>query len=124
MNKCLKPYGIAIPLAVDEIKKLHGYKYYLGVDGFSAYWSIPVCEESKRLTAFHTPDGIYCWNRLMMGVTPNSAVLQTAYLEALDEYIDYDEKSNLRTCLLAPDGSRLLDADGNPKTLRHRFVVY
>ncbi len=51
--------------AVDEIKKLHGYKYYLGVDVFSAYWSIPVCEESKRLTAFHTPDGIYCWNRLM-----------------------------------------------------------
>jgi hypothetical protein len=37
VNKCLKPYGSIIPLAVDEIKKLHGYKYYLGVDGFSAY---------------------------------------------------------------------------------------
>ena len=44
VNKCLKPYGSTIPLAIDEIKKLHGYKYYLGVDGFSAYWSIPVCE--------------------------------------------------------------------------------
>ncbi len=37
VNKCLKPYGSTIPLAVDEIKKLYGYKYYLGVDGFSAY---------------------------------------------------------------------------------------
>jgi hypothetical protein len=120
VNKCLKPYGSTIPLAVDEIKKLHGYKYYLGVDGFSAYWSIPVCE----VTAFHTPDGIYYWNRLMMGATPSSAVQQTAYLEALDEYIDYDEHGNLRACLLAPDGSRLLDADGDPKTLRHRFAVY
>ncbi len=44
-----------MPLATDEIKKLHGCRYYLQVDGFSAYWSIPVCEESKRLTAFHTP---------------------------------------------------------------------
>ncbi len=32
VNKCLKLYGSTIPLAVDEIKKLHGYKYYLGVD--------------------------------------------------------------------------------------------
>jgi hypothetical protein len=70
------------------------------------------------------PRLIYCWNRLMMGATPSSAVQQTAYLEALDEYIDYDEHGNLRACLLAPDGSRLLDADGNPKTLRHRFAVY
>ena len=124
VNKCLKPYGSTIPLAVDEIKKLHGYKYYLGVDGFSAYWSIPVCEESKRLTAFHTPDGIYCWNRLMMGATPSSAVQQTAYLEALDEYIDYDEQGNLRKCLIGPGGERLQDEDGNPKTLRHRFAVY
>jgi hypothetical protein len=55
----------------------------------NAYWSIPVCDESKRLTAFHTPDGIYCWNRLLMGAKPSSAVQQSAYLEALDKYIDY-----------------------------------
>jgi hypothetical protein len=61
INKCLKPYASTIPLATDEIEKLKGFKYYLQADGFSAYWSIPVCEESKRLlTAFHTPDGIYC----------------------------------------------------------------
>ncbi len=98
INKCLKPYASTVPLATDEIKKLYGFNYYLQVDGFSAYWSIPLCEESKRLTAFHTPDGIHCWNRLIMGAIPSSAVQQTAYLEALDQYIDYDEHDNLRKC--------------------------
>jgi hypothetical protein len=64
------------------------------------------------------------WNRLMMGATPSSAVQQTAYLEALDQYIDYDENDNLRSCLLDANGERLKDAEGNPKTLRHRFAIY
>jgi hypothetical protein len=85
---------------------LEGYKYYLQADGFSAYWSIPVCEESKRLTAFHTPDGIHYWTQLMMDATPSSAVQQTAYLEALDEFIDYDEDDNLRKCLLDENGNQ------------------
>ncbi len=75
----------------------------------NAYWSIPVCEESKRLTAFHTPDGVYYWNRLLMGAKPSSAVQQSAYLEALDQY---------------KDGKRLLDSNGSPKALRHKFAVY
>jgi hypothetical protein len=61
INKCLKPCASTIPLATDEIRKLFNCKYFLQLDGMNAYWSIPVCEESKRLTAFHTPDGIYCW---------------------------------------------------------------
>ena len=112
------------PLATDEITKLHGMKYYLQADGASAYWSIPVCEESKRLTAFHTPDGIYCWNRLLMGAKPSSAVQQSAYLEALDDYIDYNEDGSLRKCLLDGNGKRKKDAEGNDKTLRHKFAVY
>jgi hypothetical protein len=124
INKFLKPYASTVPLATDEIKKLHGFNYYPQVDGFSAYWSIPVCEESKRFTAFHTPDGIHCWNRLMMGAIPSSAMQQTAYLEALDQYIDYDGHDNLRKCLLNENGERLKDKEGNPKTFRHKFAIY
>ena len=91
MNKCLKPCASTIPLATGEILKLHHCKYYLQCDGLNAFWAIPVCDESKRLTAFHTPDGIYCFNRLLMGAKPSSAVQQSAYLEALDKYIDIDE---------------------------------
>ena len=88
MNKCLKPCASTIPLATGEILKLHHCKYYLQCDGLNAFWAIPVCEESKRLTAFHTPDGIYYFNRLLMGAKPSSAVQQSAHLEALDKYID------------------------------------
>jgi hypothetical protein len=61
---------------------------------------------------------------LMMGATPSSAVQQTAYLEALDEFFDYDEHSNLRKCLVDEQGNRLRDSEGHLKTLRHRFAVY
>ena len=60
----------------------------------------------------------------MMGAVPSSAVQQTAYLEALDQYIDYYEDDSLRQCLLDNNGERLKDAEGNPKTLRHRFAIY
>ena len=124
VNKFLKPCASTIPLAADEITKLFNCKYFLQLDGMNAYWSIPVCEESKRLTAFHTPDGVYCWNRLLMGAKPSSAVQQSAYLEALDQYIDYDHDGQVRKCLLDKYGKRLLDSNGSPKTLRHKFAVY
>ncbi len=50
----------------------------------------------------------------MMGAIPSSAVQQTAYLEALDQYIDYDEHDNLRQCLLDKNGERLKDKEGKP----------
>ncbi len=42
----------------------------------------------------------------------------------LDQYIDFDYDDNLRKCLLDKDGNRLLDSNGRPKTLRHKFAVY
>jgi hypothetical protein len=59
-----------------------------------------------------------------MGAKPSSAVQQSTYLEALDDYIDYYEDGTLRKCLLDEHGNRLRDAEGNPKTLRHKFAVY
>ncbi len=124
INKCIKPDVVTIPLAMDEIKKLAHCKFFLQLDGANAYWSIPACEESMRLTALHTPDGSYCWNRLLMGAKPSSAVEQSAYLEVLDDYIDSYEDGSLRKCLLDEHGNRLRDAEGNLKTLRHKFAVY
>ncbi len=50
---------------------------------------------------------------------------QSVYLEALDQNIDLDWDGNIRKCLLDKNGNRfLLDANGSPKTLRHRFAVY
>ncbi len=59
-----------------------------------------------------------------MGAKPSSAVQQSAYLEALDQYIDFDYEGNVRKCQLDKDGNRLLDSNGSRKTLRHKFAVY
>ena len=87
VTKCLKPTASTTPLATDEIKKLHHHKYYLQLDGSQAYWSIPIDEESKRLLAFQTHEGVFAWDRLTMGARPSSAVQQTAYIEILDKYL-------------------------------------
>ena len=46
-----------------------------------------------------------------MGAKPSSAVQQSAYLEALDDYTDFYEDGSLRKCLLDENGNRLKDAD-------------
>jgi hypothetical protein len=60
----------------------------------------------------------------LMGAKPSLAVQQSTYLEALDQYIDYDWDGNVRKCLLDKHEKCLLDSNGSPKTLRHKFAVY
>lgn len=98
INSCLKPTPSTLPLATNEIKKLHHYKYYLTVDAANAFWSIPLDEESRRMTAFQTHEGIFAWDRLTMGTRPASTVQQSAYYRAMDKYL--------------------------PKEYRHRFASY
>jgi hypothetical protein len=57
INDCLKPVASTLPLATDEIKKLHGYKFFIKADAMHAYWSIPLDEESKKLLAFQGQRG-------------------------------------------------------------------
>jgi hypothetical protein len=58
-----------------------------------------------------------------MEAKQSSAVQQSAYLEALNDYIDFYEDGS-RKCLLDENRNRLRDAEGNRKTLRHKFAVY
>ncbi len=37
VNNCLKPVASAFPLATDEIKKLHGKRYFLKLDAMNAF---------------------------------------------------------------------------------------
>jgi len=106
------------------MKKFAHCKYFLQLDGANADCSSPVCEESMKLTAFHTSDGLYYWDRLLIIAKPSSAVQQSPYLEALDNHIDYYENDSLRRCLMDKHGNRLKDAEGNLITSRHRFAVY
>ncbi len=53
----------------------------------NAFWSIPLDDESRRMTAFQTHEGIFAWNRLTMGIRLASMVRQSAYYRAMDMYL-------------------------------------
>ena len=72
INNCLKPVASTLPLATDEIKKLHGKRYFLKLDAMHAFWAIPLDEESKKLMAFQTHEGVFAWSRLTMGCNPRA----------------------------------------------------
>ena len=52
-----------------------------------AFWAIPLDEESKKLMAFQTHEGVFAWSRLIMGCRPASQIQQTAYQNAMDKYL-------------------------------------
>ena len=87
INACLKPTPSTLPLATNEIKKLHHWNFYLKADAANAFWSIPLDDESRRMTAFQTHEGIFAWDRLTMGTRPASTVQQSAYYRAMDTYL-------------------------------------
>jgi hypothetical protein len=96
INHCLEPVASmrsilkkkrALPLATDEIKNLHAFKYFLKMDAMNAFWSIPLDEKSKKLMAFQTHEGVFAWSRLTMGCRPASQVQQTAFHTAMDKYM-------------------------------------
>ncbi len=58
-NACLKPTPSTLPLATNEIKKPHHWNFYLKADAANAFWSIPLDDESRRMTAFQTHEGIF-----------------------------------------------------------------
>jgi hypothetical protein len=106
INDCLKPVASTLPLATDEIKKLHGYKYFIKLDAMHAFWAIPLDEESKKLLAFQTHEGVFMWSRLTMGCRPSSQVQQTAFNNAMDEHMP--AKFRHRVALYADDMAAVL----------------
>ncbi len=82
INHCLKPVASTLPLATDEIKKLHAYKFFFKMDAMNAFWSIPLDDESKKLMAFQTHEGVFAWNRLTMGCRPASIPYSNGQISA------------------------------------------
>jgi hypothetical protein len=79
-------------------------------------WSIPLDEESKKLMAFQTHEGVFAWSRLTMGCRPAIQVQQTAFDIAMDKYMP--PKWRHRIALYADD----MAAGAN--TLEELFEIY
>jgi hypothetical protein len=116
VKKCLKPVANTLPLTTDEIKKLHSKQFFFKLDVMHAFWAIPLDEESKKLMAFQTHEGVFAWIRLTMGCRPASQIQQTAYHNAMDKYIPV----KYRQCIAMYADDMAAESD----TLEELFELY
>jgi len=76
------------PNAWEQLYKVANFKYKFSADGLKQYWSIPLAEASREVTAFWTPDGLYKFKRLVMGTKNAATIAQNAYTNALNTMLD------------------------------------
>ncbi len=75
--------------------KVANFKYKFSADGLKQYWSVPLDEKSKEVTAFWTPKGLYQFTRLVMGTKNAATVAQNAYTNALHTKLDQDSYEHI-----------------------------
>ena len=69
--------------AWQQLYKVANLKYKFSADGLKQYWSIPLCQEAREITAFWTPRGLFQFTRMVMGTKNAATVAQNAYTRAM-----------------------------------------
>ena len=81
--------------AWEQLYKVANFKYKFSADGLKQYWSIPLDEDSRDLTAFWTPKGLYRFTRLVMGTKNAATIAQNAYTDAIHRDLPVQYRPNL-----------------------------
>ena len=74
LNKVTKKDGYVMPRVDDTLSALQGAKFFTSLDLTSAFWQIPMDEDSKDLTSFSTPGGTWRYNRMPFGLVNGPAI--------------------------------------------------
>ena len=73
-----------IPKVDDTLAQLAGAKLFSKLDANSGFWQIPLAKESRPLTAFITPFGRYCFNKLPFGISSAPELFQRRINQILE----------------------------------------
>ena len=68
LNACTKKDVYPVPMMSECLDALDGNAWFSKLDANSAYWQIPVEEQSKEKTAFRTRQGLFEFNKLPFGL--------------------------------------------------------
>ncbi|KAK9731330.1 RNase H-like domain found in reverse transcriptase [Popillia japonica] len=76
LNSIVKTDKYPLRLVDDQLDRLDGKRYFTSLDLKSAYYQMPLQQESRDRTAFVTPDGHYQFTPLPFGLVNGPAVFQ------------------------------------------------
>lgn len=68
-----------LPVIEGHIDRLREYKYFISLDLFTGFYQIPMSPGSIPYTAFVTPDGLYEFLRMPMGLSNSPSVFQRMF---------------------------------------------
>lgn len=74
LNSCIEADAYTLPQVEEVLSTLHGSTLFSAIDIKEAFWSVPLDKESKQLTGFRTPIGLFQYTRMPMGLKTASAV--------------------------------------------------
>jgi hypothetical protein len=74
LNTKVRADSWTLPNVEESMTSLHGNSWFTSLDMNEAFWSVPLDEQSKQYTAFQTPDGLWQYRRMPMGLKTASAV--------------------------------------------------
>ena len=84
VNKCVVADSYAMPDTQELLDQLAESAWFTSIDRSSAFWQLPLAEESRDCTAFMTKThGLLRWKALPMGFKNSSAYFQRAIEAAL-----------------------------------------
>jgi hypothetical protein len=69
LNAITKKDAYPLPLIDDLLDSVQGSRYRSSMDLMTGYWQVPVKESDREKTAFATPDGLFEFNVLPMGLS-------------------------------------------------------
>ena len=89
LNMLLQNRGWPLPRIQDLIQRIgrNKPKYFGKIDLTNGYHQMPLAADSRKYTAFRTPQGIYEWKRVPMGIKQAASYFQMQMAQILHDVI-------------------------------------
>ncbi|GJZ45269.1 reverse transcriptase domain-containing protein [Tanacetum coccineum] len=87
LNKACPQDCYPLPEIDWKVESLCGYPFKCFLDAYKGYHQIQMAEADEEKTAFHTPQGVYCYTKMPFGLKNAGATYQRLVDKAFDKQV-------------------------------------